>query len=206
MTYGSSSTGKVYCRIYNKHLEVVQKKVKTWFFDIWKNEGLKIEKVWNVEFELCREFLSDYHINSIEDAFSSLKSIWEYCTRHWLVKIEHDSDNISRCSINGTWKQIQIVFDDYNSRPLIKREKQLNHDAQSMIPATFGNITTYAAKIGMYDTAMVMRNLMTNGERYLKSKKMDFKKTVSEKESLLKSDREHTVIKYNLSSKESEVI
>jgi hypothetical protein len=196
MTYGSSATGRVYCRIYDKHLEVVQKKVKNWFFDIWRNEGLKPEKVWNVEFQLCREFLTDYHINTIEDAFASLKSIWEYCTKNWLVKIELDNDNISRCSVNKKWKAIQAVFDNYESRPLIKREKQLNYDAQSMIPSTFGNITTYAAKVGMYDPTLVFRSLSINGERYLKSKKRDFKKVVAEKESLLKSDRKYSEI-YN---------
>lgn len=198
MTFGSSATGKLYCRIYDKHLEVVQKKLKKWFFDIWKNEGLNPEKVWNVEFQISREFLADHHITTVEDAFQRLKSLWEHCTRHWLVKIELDNDNISRCSINPLWEQIQGVFDEFQSRPLIKREKQLRHDAESMIPSTFGNITTYAAKIGMYDPALVLTNLTRNGEKYLKSKKLDFKKVVSKKESLLKADRQKAVVTYKI--------
>lgn len=200
MTFGSSATGKIYCRIYDKHLEVEQKKVKKWFFEIWKNEGMNPEKVWNVEFQICREFLADHHINTVEDAFQRLKTLWEYCTRQWLVKIELDNQNISRCSTNLLWQQIQTAFDEFKSRELIKREKQLNYDAESMIPSTFGNITTYAAKIGIYDPAMVLTSLTRNGEKYLKSKKLDFKKVVSKKESLLKADRQKAVITYKIAA------
>lgn len=52
------------------------------------------------------------------------------------------------CIINPKWLQVQEALCHFESKPLIKKEKQPNMDAESMIPATIGNITTYAAKLG----------------------------------------------------------
>ncbi len=55
-----------------------------------------------------------------------------------------------------------------------------------MIPATYGNITTFAAKIGISNPTLAMTMLREKGERYLKAKKLDFQKVVKKKESIIK--------------------
>ena len=47
---------KVYCRIYNKKLEVDTKRNKLCYYDQWKNNGWNGKSVWNVEFEIKRDF------------------------------------------------------------------------------------------------------------------------------------------------------
>ena len=103
ITFGSRGS-KIYCRIYDKTLEVRTKNTKLWFFDIWAENGFLDGEVWNIEFELKREFFVSNSLESVEALFQSLRSIWEYCTQEWLVMIERDRTRTENCSINKVWE------------------------------------------------------------------------------------------------------
>lgn len=135
---------KVYCRIYDKTLEMKQKGTKLWFHDIWRDHGWDESKaVWNVEFELKRDFFVERCVDDMEGLFASLAAIWHYLTDDWLVLTNHDRTRIENATINPIWQGISGLFDAYEGRPLVKREKQLNMDADALIPALNG----YAKKI-----------------------------------------------------------
>ncbi|HOR87204.1 MAG TPA: hypothetical protein PLL98_12070 [Bacillota bacterium] len=185
MYFGSSATGKVYCRIYDKVLEVTQKKNKTWFFDVWEQNGLNKDNVWNVEFQINREYLKDNCINTVEEAFERLRSIWEYCTCFWIVKIVLDNERITRCSIDNKWAEIQKVFNEFKCLPLVKREKQISADADAMIPSLYGTFTSWAGRKGTSDLKLALNMMEMSGRRYLNSKKLDFQEVVKIKQSLL---------------------
>lgn len=185
MNFGSSATGKVYCRIYDKVLEIEQKKQKTWFFKVWKDAGLNPNKVWNIEFQILRDFLVERNINDVYDTYEYIGTIWKYCTENWLVKIIRDDENVSRCSIDPFWKVLQKAFEKIEYKPFVKRENQLKADAMAMVPNAYGYVTTYAAKNGMSDINMVLRSLMNAGESYLKTKGKTFKGVVKKKSSLI---------------------
>lgn len=189
MCFGSSASNKVYCRIYDKVLEVTQKNSKKWFFSLWKERGLNPKKVWNVEFQLNRDFLKDRNLNTVWQTFDSLGSIWKYCTETWLVKIYRDNLNVSRCSIDKEWQGLQKAFSGFKSEPLIKREKQLNDDAESIVPSAYGFLTTIAAKKGITDISVALQTLQISGESYLRSKKLDFARVVNGKKKLLDSQK-----------------
>lgn len=180
-----SRQGKVYCRIYNKSLEVKNSKKKTWFYEIWNDRGQNNDDVWNVEFELKREFFKEYQIESVEDAFARLNSMWEHCTVTWLVLTNNDASRIENCSINETWVHISNVFSDYVSDPIIQREKQLNADVNAMMPAAVGTITSLAARLGENDIHEVLFEFQVKGEQYLKNKAQTFENVINEKVSLL---------------------
>ena len=186
-----SRGGKIYGRIYNKSLEIQQKRVKLWFYDIWKDKGLEREPVWNVEFELRREFFTDYKINSVEDAFAHLRSIWKRCTGEWVVLTDNDRSRIENSTVSAVWEAISASFDQYVSKPLIKREKQLSVDADALIPATVGNITTVAARLGENNIKAALAIIQEKGEKYLKRKAATYTEKIDEKISLLSSDRQN---------------
>jgi|GEM_PF-864567 len=185
MYFGSSASGKVYCRIYNKYLEVTLKKNKTWFFDIWERNGLEAQNVWNLEFQINRDYLKDNCINTVNEAFERLRSIWEYCTCHWIVKIELDNERTTRCSVNEKWAELQQVFNEYKSLPLISREKQIKDDAEALIPSLYGTLTSFSARNGNTDLRSAINSMVVYGNSYLRSKKADFKEIVKTKQSLL---------------------
>jgi len=184
MVFGSRD-GKVYCRIYNKTLETKQAGKKLWFFDIWESKGMNCEKVWNIEFEVKREFFKDKKIDSVEDAFERLQTIWLYCTSEWIVKVNLDRTRIERCSVCEEWSNLQKAFSNFSDVQLISREKQLQTDALALVPGTIGNLTSYAARLGNNDIEDVINNLMFAGGKYLKTKNLDFLKAINEKMQLL---------------------
>lgn len=184
MCFGSGN-GKIYCRIYDKTLETKQSNKKMWFFNIWQNKGLNIEKVWNIEFEIKRDLFNETKIDSVEDAFLRLNSLWLYCTEEWIVKMELDCTRIERCSVAKNWISIQNAFHIYNNEKLISRERQLQTDALALVPSTIGNLTSFAARLGNCNIEEVIHKLKYTGGNYLKTKNLDFTKAINEKMELL---------------------
>lgn len=181
MSFGSRETNNIFCRIYDKYLEVSQKSKKLWFKDIWIKNGLVPEKVWNVEFQLNRTFFKEHMIDSVEDAFARLKTIWLYCTTEWIVKVDLTRSRIERCPTNDAWLSIQTAFVNHRSLSLITRQEQMLWDAEALVPNTIGNLTSFAALLGNDDIETVLLKLKLDGQRYLKNKKTDFRNVVNEK-------------------------
>jgi hypothetical protein len=181
MTFGSSATGKVYCRIYDKVLEIENKKQKTWFYNIWKQHNMNCSRIWNIEFQVNRDFLKQWNIETVHELYDHLSAIWQFCTEKWLVKIINDNEDKSKCPIDSKWLIVQEAFCSLSYQPLIRREDQLREDAEAMIPGTFGYLTSFAAKKGVDNIETAVHMLVKSGERYLKEKNMSFKLVVSKK-------------------------
>lgn len=179
----------IYCRIYNKTLEIEDKGTKKWFYEIWRESGWKNAIVWNIEFEFKRDFFKTFNIESVNDMFSHMSSIWNCCTKEHLVLTNNDKSGIENSSINSIWIEIANSFDNYISKPLIKRENQLIADAESLIPATIGNITTVAARLGVNKIENALVLIQKKGESYLDKKDSTYESKINEKISLLYSKK-----------------
>lgn len=186
-TFGSGKNKKVFCRIYNKTLEIEQKRQKTWFYDIWSNHNMKLDNVWNVEFQIGRKFFKEYDIETVEEALNQLKSIWEYCTTHWIIKRELTNKRKDRCDINETWLTLQQAFNEFEGRPLIPRDKQLERDSEILIPSIMGYLTTYSARSNIKNLGDSLMNVVNKGLNYLEAtKKSNYDIEVEKKLSLMK--------------------
>ncbi len=119
--------------------------------------------------------------------FDRLNTIWKMCTSEWLVLVVNDRTRIENCSIEPVWQEIASAFDEYISLPLIKRDKQINAEAEALIPATIGNITTVAARLGIDNDEEAFKIIMEKGEQYLDRKNHTYKTKIDEKISLLSS-------------------
>lgn len=183
---GSRTSNNVYCRIYDKILEVKTKKKKYWFYDIWEKYGMNCENIYNVEFQLNRDFFKEMQIESVEDVFKRLRNIWDYCTKEWLVKVNLDNVRMERCSTDETWLRIQEAFSNYQGIGMISRTRQLEADAEALLPGTIGNITSYAARLGNTDIEQVIETVKNRGSKYLASKQQDYSKAINKKMSLIK--------------------
>src|SRR3989440_8746395 len=75
----SKHKAPISCGIYNKTLEIKQKSGKTWFYDLWRNNGWDdTADVWRVEFRFKREFLHQVGIEWAYDVLDKMKHLWEY--------------------------------------------------------------------------------------------------------------------------------
>ncbi|OGO77638.1 MAG: hypothetical protein A2Y23_11840 [Clostridiales bacterium GWB2_37_7] len=185
MVFGSRTTGKVMCRIYDKTLEVNQKKQKLWFFDVWKKKGLNANMVWNIEFEISREFLKEVKLDEIEEVLANLKTLWTYCTQSWLLKKNLDATRLTRCSTDVRWQVIQKAFDSFEGAKLVTREQQLDSSAMALIPGTIGHITSFAAKADITDINRVFEIIKSHGVRYLHSKESNYAQVIENKMALI---------------------
>ena len=124
-------------RIYNKMKELegastIKKEIMHNYFGI---NGLDINKpIFNVEFELHREFLKRYGIDTIEDALSRSQSLFELgCKLIKLVDISSlteaqiNSSNRKRAPILPIWEYVSTNYDNREfmqiTTPLEKIEK-----------------------------------------------------------------------------------
>ena len=186
-TFGSGKNKKVFCRIYNKTLEIEQKRQKIWFYDIWSKNNMNIQNVWNIEFQIGRKFFKDYGIETVEESLRKLKSIWEYCTIDWITMRDLTNTRKERCKINEIWILVQKVFDNIESENLISRDKQLERDSEVLIPSIMGYLTTYSARSNIKDLGDSLVNVINRGLTYLeKAKESTYDLEVQKKLSLLK--------------------
>lgn len=180
MNFGSRKSS-VYSRIYDKILEVNVTRKKTWFYDIWNSYKMDVNNIWNVEFEIHREFLKEKQINDFTDLYESLKTLWRYLTGQWIVMIKNNNKRTDRCLTDPIWEEIQTAFDKYEDKPLIDRAKQLDYDAKALVPQIIGCIASYGARLGVEDIDYVYSMLNKQGEEYLEKKDLTFDEKIKEK-------------------------
>ena len=181
ITFGSRESKNIYCRIYNKTLELQEKKHKAWFNEIWIKNNLNVKNVWNIEFEIKSGFLRNYNFHTVNDIVSHLKDIWNFCTTKFLIKINNDNAKIERCSINSDWLEIQKCYDNFNSLGLVEREKQQEYDANILIPSIMGNITSYCANKRILTFEEAIENLKNDSKKYFLKKATTFEKEIKGK-------------------------
>ena len=187
ITFGRRTSKNIYCRIYNKSLEVQEKKQKLWFYEIWKNNNMNAKNVWNVEFEIKSEFLRDYSIDTVHDVLQHLQDLWLFCTNQWLIKIDRTNPRVERCNINNDWLEIQKVYNEFHSEGMIAKEKQIELDANVLVPNIVGNITSYSARKGSITIDEAFSDLYKETKKYLLKKATSFEKEVKNKRLILGS-------------------
>ena len=170
LTFGTFAEKNVMCRIYDKSLEI-KTSGKTWFNDIWQKSNMDIDNVWNVEFQVGRKFFKEHSIESVHDFILKMRGIWEYLTKDWISFINLDDDNVSRCTTKEAWIKIQNAYLDYCNFSPIKREKQLNRNAELLIPLLVGVLTSYGACKQNIVLDRVVNEFKEDLDKYLKEKK-----------------------------------
>lgn len=183
--FGSRGSGTIFVRIYNKSKEVADKKEKIWFYIIWEDNCLKPMEVWNIEFELHREIFKQMKIETCDQLFSNIKSIWRYLTAEWLVMINQDSNRSERCSMVREWESLQKAFDKYEGKKYITREKQKSCEKEALISSAMGYLTSYSALSGIKEPKDSALNLLTEGLRSLNTRGKDFRQIAKIKRKLL---------------------
>ncbi|MCT4606656.1 MAG: hypothetical protein N4A64_11235 [Marinisporobacter sp.] len=169
-TFGSFKEKNVMCRVYDKTLEITTSN-KTWFKEIWLKEGMDIENIWNVEFQVGRKFFKNYGVESVQDFILKMRAIWEYLTKEWINYIDLDNSRVERCSIKACWKEIQDAYLNYCYQQIIKREKQVNTKAEELIPLLVGVLTSYGACKQKIVLDRVIDDFKEDMRKYLQEKK-----------------------------------
>jgi len=181
ITFGSRKGKNIYCRIYNKSLEILETHKKYWFYDIWQNNNMDINNIWNIEFEIKSELLRNFNIYTVHEIIEHLQDLWLFCTNKWLIKIDRTNKRVERCDINQDWLIIQKAYEKYKTKGLITKQKQIELDAMILVPNIVGNITAYSARKGKTNIDEAFSNLYKDTKKYLLNKDTSFEKEVNNK-------------------------
>jgi hypothetical protein len=103
--------GVVACRLYDKTLEL-ETSGKDHLKELWAKFGWQEgQKVWRLEFEFKREFLSQKGLSTLRDVLRNRSGIWAYATDDWLrLTIPDEKDKTrSRWPIHPLWQCLASV-------------------------------------------------------------------------------------------------
>ncbi|AFM43401.1 hypothetical protein Desaci_4562 [Desulfosporosinus acidiphilus SJ4] len=119
--------GPLLARIYNKSLEI-KRSGKFWFYTVWENNGWNCAKmVWRTEFQLRREVLKEFGIDTVKDILAKLDGLWAYLTGEWLVIKKPDVENVTRWKVKRKWQLIQKSTYGFNTSPLIREAVKIGN-------------------------------------------------------------------------------
>lgn len=169
----SIGKGDFALRIYNKVLELQKSHHKQEVFaQLWGFDTYSEKPVTRVEYQIRRSILKEFvqekeiiRINTVEDLFSSLQSLWSYCTSHWsrFMKepIDRKNKHQSRAQVSDFWRDVQQVKWDFGKQLVFFRDSEVKHkDLEAMRKQALGLYMSIVA-----DQVEDLKNLTEISER-----------------------------------------
>lgn len=166
--FGRRSTKTVCARIYDKSLQV-ERKGLDWWPKVWGERYDKDQPVLRVEFELGRQGLVEYQVDSPTDGLESAPRLWASVSTDWLSYRTPSSDGTkARWPIAPEWEAVQQVTlrsDAIGSDRVRAGRRQ--GELRTLIPHLVGYLASAGAIIGTPDLASTLgavRSLIADDE------------------------------------------
>ena len=128
--------GPISSRLYDKTLEIKQKKHKAYLLDLWMRAGMVSDlPVWRQEFQLRREVLDQLGIRSFSGLMQNLGGIWGYASQDWLRLAEPQTgdSNRGRWPTHPMWTQLSEIRWRLDDVPLVRRYSPARVPAQDKL-------------------------------------------------------------------------
>ena len=155
-------------RIYNKSAEIAHSR-KTWMRQIWSE--CPDSNVWRFEYQLRREVLRQFKINSPKNLKDRSAALWEYLTTNWFSLREHDSDHTTRRTCCSIWLNVQQVSGKFSGAIDVKRSKvPVNADPTRIVQQVLGYTKSYAAQREITDLKQASTVILTELRRVITPK------------------------------------
>ena len=165
LQFGKRVSGGVSARLYDKTKEIENSGSAYWF-DIWQVRDESSLTVLRVEFELGREALREFGVNTPSEALDAAGSLWGYLTVQWLSLRTPTADHTrSRWPVAPEWEVVSrasIREDDWGIARMCagKQRGQL----AILMPSLVGYLSNFAA----LTDCVVQEELLTQLDAHLK--------------------------------------
>jgi hypothetical protein len=144
--FGSRDSGSIVARIYDKTIES-RKTGSAYWKIIWGDEFDVNQSVLRVEFELMRNALREFGINSPEQALDATGSLWSSLSREWLTHRVPTADQTrARWPVSRQWecvRRARIGEDDWGIARMYGAKQQ--GSLFNMMPALAGYLARFGA-------------------------------------------------------------
>lgn len=147
----------VLARIYDKTIEI-KKDGKDWWPDVWGPAYDPTQRVVRVEFQVKRDALRDFGLDSPDQVLGQRGLLWKYLTVNWLSLRSLSGDsNISRRAIDPDWETVQAAqLDSTAIGAELVRAGSVSGELRRMIPALVG----YSTRVGAICGAATLSELL----------------------------------------------
>jgi hypothetical protein len=167
--FGRRGTGTVLGRVYDKTLEV-RKNGHDWWYEIWGDLFTPGLPVVRLEFQIGREGLRAFELQSPEEVLEAVGDLWRYCTSEWLTYRTPSGDGTpSRWPIAPEWNEIQRASLRQAELGLARiRVGQIAGSLRTLMPGLNGYAVSFGALVGtlgVSDTVKKIERELTRFER-----------------------------------------
>ncbi|GAB1411227.1 hypothetical protein MASR1M90_23810 [Desulfovibrionales bacterium] len=148
--FGIGSTVGYKVRCYDKLAESKSVPGKSYWHEIWEKMGFSLDRpIWRVEYEIRRDFLKSWKINSFSAFLRCQQAIQKRLFQLWNIKVRDDS-NKSRCSFVPEFEFLLEHFtEDFRKHYVDKRPEEFERACalkmSSAVAALISSITNGAA-------------------------------------------------------------
>lgn len=142
--------------MYDKLAESEHVPGKLYWREIWHQMGFSLEQpIWRVEYEIRRDFLKQWKINSFRAFLRCQKAIQKRLFQLWNIKIRDDS-NKSRCSFVPEFDYLMEHFtEDLRKHYVDKRPEEYERACAmkmaAAVAAIIASVTNGAARFKVRD-------------------------------------------------------
>ncbi|MCB1001348.1 MAG: hypothetical protein KDB40_18795 [Acidimicrobiales bacterium] len=142
----------IYCRIYDKSREA-EKNGHDWWPEVWGPAYDPDEKVLRIEFELRREGLKQFGVDTPDEAISRAGELWAYVTQSWLSLRQPSADETrSRWPVDPRWQAVQRATLAGGCAPAARiREGERQGQLRTYRKLATGVLSSMAVPMGTHD-------------------------------------------------------
>ena len=147
--FGSRKTNALCARIYDKTADI-EAKGSAWWHEVWGERFVEGLPVHRVEFELGRQGLTDFGIDTPGDALEAKGDLWRYATEAWLTYRSPTADRTrSRWPVAPAWRCVQEASLRHHAVGLARvREARRRTSIARLLPPFAGYLASLAAHLG----------------------------------------------------------
>ena len=194
------------CVVYNKPREIrLKSRDKVWFADLWRRNGWNgSDPVARIENRYERDVLHTmvhekgctvekcdqlHGIETIDDLFAHLDTMWRYSTRDWLRHTVPTKDlkHRERWPTSPWWQVVQgATFEREDAEPLQREHVSAFHERRTLA-TILGHLETWAAWTAgnavssSLDISTVLREVALRSDSHYEAKDSDFLASVLKK-------------------------
>lgn len=150
--FGTRKTKTFCARIHDKTADI-DAKGTAWWFEIWGDRFVEGLPVHRVEFEIGRQGLVDFELDTPAQALEGAADLWRYATEEWLSHRFPTADGTrSRWPVSAQWRDVQRATLRHQAVGITRlHSARRRASIDRLLPGVTGYLASLAALIGTED-------------------------------------------------------
>ncbi len=149
--FGSRTTKTFLARLYDKTADMAAKD-NGWWFEVWGERYVPGTPVHRLEFEIGRQGLQEFDLNTPAQVFDAAGDLWAYATGQWLTHRSPTDDRTrSRWSLSPQWSSVQGATLSHQAVGLERlRLARRSRSIEKLLPGLNGYLASMGALLGTH--------------------------------------------------------